>query len=49
MSQAVRYEPRGSAGIITVDNPAVNALSQAARQDRVDAPVAGRRTALPPR
>ena len=32
MSQAVRYERRGGAGIITVDNPPVNALSQAVRQ-----------------
>ncbi|HKW52079.1 MAG TPA: 3-hydroxyacyl-CoA dehydrogenase NAD-binding domain-containing protein [Stellaceae bacterium] len=37
MSQAVRYERRGSVGIITVDNPPVNALSQAVRQGLVDA------------
>jgi 3-hydroxyacyl-CoA dehydrogenase len=37
MSQAVRYERRGSVGIITVDNPPVNALSQAVRQGLMDA------------
>src|SRR5260370_20989459 len=37
MSQAVRYERRGSAGIITVDNPPVNAPSQAVRQGLMDA------------
>jgi 3-hydroxyacyl-CoA dehydrogenase len=42
MSQAVRYERRGSAGIITVDNPPVNALSQAVRQGLMDALAQGR-------
>jgi 3-hydroxyacyl-CoA dehydrogenase len=37
MSQAVRYERRGMLGIITVDNPPVNALSQAVRQGLMDA------------
>src|ERR1700686_4577822 len=37
MSQAVRYERRGSVGIITVDNPPVNALSQTVRQGLTDA------------
>src|SRR6185312_164009 len=37
MSQAVRYERRGSVGIITVANPPVNALSQAVRQGLMDA------------
>jgi 3-hydroxyacyl-CoA dehydrogenase len=37
MSRAVRYERRGSVGIITVDNPPVNALSQAVRQGLMDA------------
>src|SRR5260370_15848110 len=42
MSQAVRYERRGSAGVITVDNPPVNALSQAVRQGLMDALAQGR-------
>ena len=42
MSQAVRYERRSSAGIITVDNPPVNALSQAVRQGLMDALAQGR-------
>src|SRR5260370_17624209 len=42
MSQAVRYERRGSAGIITVDNPPVNAPSQAVRQGLMDALAQGR-------
>ena len=37
MSQVVRYERRGSLGVITVDNPPVNALSQAVRQGLIDA------------
>src|SRR5260221_2039417 len=42
MSKAVRYERRGSAGIITVDNPPVNAPSQAVRQGLMDALAQGR-------
>jgi 3-hydroxyacyl-CoA dehydrogenase len=37
MSQAVKYETQGSIGVISVDNPPVNALSQAVRQGLVDA------------
>ncbi len=37
MSQVVRYERRGSVGVITVDNPPVNALSKAVRQGLMDA------------
>jgi enoyl-CoA hydratase/carnithine racemase len=44
MSQAVRYARRGGIGIITVDNPPVNALSQAVRQE---ASIEGRRIAVP--
>jgi 3-hydroxyacyl-CoA dehydrogenase len=36
MSQEVRYERRGSTGVITIDNPPVNALSKAVRQGLVD-------------
>jgi 3-hydroxyacyl-CoA dehydrogenase len=36
MSQLVRYERRGSVGVITVDNPPVNALSRAVRQGLID-------------
>src|SRR5690348_7241306 len=43
MSQAVRYERRGSTGIITVDNAPVNALSQAVRQGLMDALAEGGR------
>ena len=35
MSQAVKYETQGSIGVISVDNPPVNALSQAVRQGLV--------------
>ncbi len=41
MSQVVRYERRGNAGVITVDNPPVNALSKAVRQGLVDALMQG--------
>ena len=41
MAQVVRYERRGSTGIITVDNPPVNALSRAVRQGLVDAVMQG--------
>ena len=41
MPQVVRYERRGSVGIITVDNPPVNALSKAVRQGLVDALMQG--------
>jgi 3-hydroxyacyl-CoA dehydrogenase len=37
MSPVVRYERRGAVGIVTVDNPPVNALSQGVRQGLVDA------------
>ncbi|HEX7968601.1 MAG TPA: 3-hydroxyacyl-CoA dehydrogenase NAD-binding domain-containing protein [Stellaceae bacterium] len=37
MPQVVRYERRGNVGVITVDNPPVNALSKAVRQGLVDA------------
>ncbi len=37
MPPVVRYERRGAVGIITVDNPPVNALSRAVRQGLVDA------------
>jgi 3-hydroxyacyl-CoA dehydrogenase len=37
MAQVVRYERRGNAGVISVDNPPVNALSRAVRQGLVDA------------
>jgi 3-hydroxyacyl-CoA dehydrogenase len=36
MAQVVRYERRDDVGIITVDNPPVNALSKAVRQGLVD-------------
>ncbi len=36
MSPGVRYERRGAVGIITVDNPPVNALSRAVRQGLID-------------
>ncbi len=36
MSQVVRYERRGKVGVITVDNPPVNALSRAVRQGLID-------------
>ncbi len=41
MSQVVRYERRGSTGVITIDNPPVNALSKAVRQGLVDALMQG--------
>ena len=41
MSQVVRYERRGAIGVITVDNPPVNALSQAVRQGLIDALMQG--------
>ncbi|MCP4302200.1 MAG: 3-hydroxyacyl-CoA dehydrogenase, partial [Gammaproteobacteria bacterium] len=41
MSQAVNYEIEGSIGVISVDNPPVNALSQAVRQGLLDAVSAG--------
>jgi 3-hydroxyacyl-CoA dehydrogenase len=41
MTPVVRYERRGSAGIIIVDNPPVNALSRAVRQGLVDALLQG--------
>ena len=37
MADLVRYERRGSIGVITVDNPPVNALSQGVRQGLLDA------------
>ena len=37
MSSPVRYELQGNIGVITVDNPPVNALSQAVRQGLLDA------------
>jgi len=37
MSPVVRYERRGAVGIVTVDNPPVNALSQAVRQGLIEA------------
>ena len=37
MAQVVRYEQRGAVGIVTVDNPPVNALSKAVRQGLLDA------------
>jgi 3-hydroxyacyl-CoA dehydrogenase len=36
MSPGVRYERRGAVGVITVDNPPVNALSRAVRQGLID-------------
>ena len=41
MTQVVRYERRDGVGIITVDNPPVNALSKAVRQGLVDALMQG--------
>ncbi len=41
MAQVVRYERRGGVGVITVDNPPVNALSQAVRQGLIDALMQG--------
>jgi 3-hydroxyacyl-CoA dehydrogenase len=41
MPQVVRYERRGGVGVITVDNPPVNALSRAVRQGLVDALMQG--------
>ena len=41
MSSAVKYELEGNIGVITVDNPPVNALSQAVRQGLLDAFNAG--------
>ena len=32
MSDTVRFERRGTIGVITVDNPPVNALSSSVRQ-----------------
>ncbi len=37
MSDVVRFEKRGHIGVISVDNPPVNALSQAVRQGLIDA------------
>jgi 3-hydroxyacyl-CoA dehydrogenase len=37
MSDVVRFEKRGSVGVISVDNPPVNALSHAVRQGLLDA------------
>ena len=37
MSSPVRYELQGNIGVITVDNPPVNALSQAVRKGLLDA------------
>jgi 3-hydroxyacyl-CoA dehydrogenase len=37
MSSPVRYELRGNVGVITVDNPPVNAISHAVRQGLLDA------------
>jgi len=37
VAQVVRYEQRGAVGIVTVDNPPVNALSKAVRQGLLDA------------
>jgi 3-hydroxyacyl-CoA dehydrogenase len=36
MSPVVRYERQGAVGVITVDNPPVNALSRAVRQGLID-------------
>src|SRR5579863_9870879 len=36
MTKVVRYERRGNVGVITVDNPPVNALSKAVREGLVD-------------
>jgi 3-hydroxyacyl-CoA dehydrogenase len=36
MSETVRYERRGNVGVITVDNPPVNALSSSVRQGLAD-------------
>src|SRR5579885_1215390 len=36
MAKVVGYERRGSVGVITVDNPPVNALSRAVREGLVD-------------
>src|SRR5215472_2943029 len=41
MPQIVGYQRRGAVGIITVDNPPVNALSRAVRQGLVDALMQG--------
>jgi 3-hydroxyacyl-CoA dehydrogenase len=41
MAQVVRYERRDGIGVITVDNPPVNALSRAVRQGLVDALMEG--------
>jgi 3-hydroxyacyl-CoA dehydrogenase len=41
VAQVVRYERRQGIGIITVDNPPVNALSRAVRQGLVDALMQG--------
>ena len=41
MAPVVRYERRGNVGVITVDNPPVNALSQAVREGLVDALMQG--------
>src|SRR5580704_2247557 len=41
MAQVVRYERRDGVGVITVDNPPVNALSRAVRQGLVDALMEG--------
>jgi 3-hydroxyacyl-CoA dehydrogenase len=41
MSQVVRYSRRDGVGVITLDNPPVNALSRAVRQGLVDALMEG--------
>jgi 3-hydroxyacyl-CoA dehydrogenase len=41
MPQVVSYERRGAVGVITVDNPPVNALARAVRQGLVDALMQG--------
>jgi 3-hydroxyacyl-CoA dehydrogenase len=41
MAQVVRYERRGSVGVITIESPPVNALSRAVRQGLVDALLQG--------
>ena len=41
MGEVVRYERRGSTGVIVVDNPPVNALSQAVREGLLNALMQG--------
>ena len=45
MASVVSYARRGSVGVITVDNPPVNALSRTVRQGMVDALAEGLRDA----